>query len=182
MEELKRQLLSQGDVIFVLQGDGLNRAPYAAELFKKGLAPLVAIVGNATDRAYGSFASAEVRDEMIRLGVPKEAILFEEVAPHTRSEADRAMQLAREMGWKKILILTSPHHQYRAFLTFLKAMKDAAEELELINAVASLSMAEETPWGKREDLLVHEFAKIGEYREKGDVASYEDGIAYLKHI
>lgn len=169
-----------GDVIFVLQGDGIFRAGHAAELFQKRSAPLIAIVGNADRRSYGSFPSGEVRDEMIRLGVPAGAILFEETSPHTRAEAERAMELAREKGWKTILILTSPHHQYRAFLTFLKAMRDAGMELSLVNAAAPLSMDKPTPWGTRRELLIREFDKIDEYRKEGDIASYEEGIRYLR--
>src|SRR3989344_1222443 len=39
---------------------------------------------------------------------------------------------------------------------------------------------EQTPRGARGRLLDEEFAKIDEYQKKGDVASYEDGIAYLE--
>ncbi len=177
---LDAQPLSKGDVIFVLQGDGLFRAPYAAELFKKGYAPLVGIVGNDTRREYGSFPSTEVREELLKRGVPATAVYLEEVAPHTKAEAKRAMELAREKSWKTMLILTSPHHHCRAFLTFLKAMRDARMELSLVNAVAPLSMDESTPWGTRRELLAREFDKIEEYRKQGDVASFEEGIAYLK--
>lgn len=177
---LSKKKLAKGDVIFVLQGDGLNRAPYAAELYKREFAPLVAIVGNDTRREYGSFPSTEVREELFKSGVPFEAIYLEEVAPHTRAEAVRAMELALKNNWKTILIVTSPHHQYRAFLSFLKAMRDARLDLTLVNAPADLSTREKTPWGRRSDLLEQEFARITEYQQKGDVASYEDGIAYLQ--
>jgi uncharacterized SAM-binding protein YcdF (DUF218 family) len=179
---LQKQPLKQGDVIFVLQGDGVNRAAHAAKLFREGSAPLVAIVGSANNRAYGSFPSGAVRDEMLHLGIPESAILFEEIAPHTLAEAKQAMQLAQEKGWKTILVLTSPHHQYRAFLTFLKAMRDADMHVELVNAVAPLSMTEENPWGRRADLMEKEFDKIVEYQKQGDVASYDDGIKYLKSL
>src|SRR4051812_19064045 len=103
-EDFQKLLLKQSflksDVIFVLQGDGLFRAQHAVDLFKTGYAPVVAIVGGANDRSYGSFPSREVRDELILLGVPKEKIIFEETAPHTRAEADRAMELAKDGGWK----------------------------------------------------------------------------------
>lgn len=177
---LAAQQPGTGDVIFVLQGDGIFRAGHATELFKKRSASLIAIVGNADRRSYGSFPSGEVRDEMVRLGVPAGAILFEETAPHTRAEAERAMGLAREKGWKTVLIVTSPHHQYRAFLTFLKAMRDAGMELSLVNAVAPLRWDEPLSWGTRRELLAQEFDKIDEYRKEGDVASYEEGIRYLQ--
>ncbi len=177
---LSKQQLVKGDVLFVLQGDGLYRAPHSASLFKRGFAPLVAIVGNDTRREYGSFGSDEVRDEMIERGVPEESIHLEQVGSNTKAEAERAMILAKEKGWKTILVVTSPHHQYRAFLTFLKAIQNARLDVNLVNAAADLSMTESTPWGRRADLLEQEFARIAEYQKKGDVASYEDGIKYLR--
>lgn len=179
-ELLEGQPLQKGDVIFVMQGDGLHRAPHAVELYKVGFAPLVAIVGSANDRSYGSFPSGEVRDEMTRLGLPPSALHFEEVGPHTLGEARRAMELAKEKGWATILIVTSPHHQYRAFLTFLSAMKKSRLSLALINACAPLSWEEQLPWGKRSDLLKDEFRKIEEYGAKGDIATYEEGVEYLR--
>lgn len=181
IELLGRQPLSKGDVAFVMQGDGLFRAAYAVELVRDGYAPVAALVGSANDRSYGSYPSAEVRDEMIRLGLSRDKILFENtVGAHTHAEAVRAMELAREKHWKTILIVTSPHHQYRTFLTFLQAMRDAHLDLSLVNAPAPLSMTEETPWGRRADLVEREFDKITEYQAKGDVAAYKEGTDYLE--
>lgn len=183
MRALEAQPIMKGEVIFLLQGDGLFRAPRAVELWKTGFAPMIAIVGSADNRAYGSIPSREVRDEMTRLGAPSSIILFEDaVGAHTRAEADRAMELAKERDWKTILIVTSPHHQYRAFLTLLRAMQDAKLDLVLVNAVAPLSWTDETPWGKRVDLLQQEFDRISQYQKKDDVASYKDGIAYLTSL
>ena len=179
---LGKQELRKGDVIFVMQGDGLFRAPHAVELYTKGLAPQVAIVGSANDRSYGSFPSSEVRDEMIRLGMERDSIHFEDSAPHTKAEAERAIALAKERGWKTILIVTSPHHQYRAFLTFLKSMRDAGLDLSLVNAVAPLSWDDPTSWGTRREWLPKEFDKIAKYQENGDVASWEEGAQYLQKI
>lgn len=176
---LSSQRTSSGDVIFVLQGDGIFRAARAVELFKSGAAPAVSIVGAADNPAYGSLPSELVRDEMLRLGLPRRALFFEKSAAHTRAEAECAFRLAIELGWKNIIIVTSPHHQYRAFLTFLKAMNDAGLDLELVNAPARLSWTEQTPWGRRVDLLAQEFDRITKYQGKGDVASYKEGAAYL---
>ena len=63
-----KQPLAKGDVIFVLQGDGLYRAPHVATLYKEKYAPMCAIVGGADNRPYGSYPSSEVRDEMLAVG------------------------------------------------------------------------------------------------------------------
>ncbi len=179
---LHTQALQKGDVIFVMQGDGLSRAEHATALLKDGFAGTASIVGSADNRSYGSFPSREIRDEMIRLGAPEETIFCEEkMGAHTRAEAERAIQIAKEKNWKTILIVTSPHHQYRTFLTYLKAMKDAECDLVLVNAPAPLSWFEQNSWGRRVDFLCKEFDKIDEYQKKGDVASYQDGILYLEN-
>ena len=176
---VENQQLCDADVIALLQGDGLNRVPHAADLWTRGLAPVIAVVGGANDPAYGSTPSVQIKNALLKRGVPAKAVLFEETGMHTRGEADRIVSLAAEHGWKRILIVTSPHHQYRAFLTFLKAMRDAGLSLDLTNAPAPLSWEEETPQGTRRSLLQGEWERIARYQEKGDVATFADGVSYL---
>lgn len=170
----------KSDVIFLAEGDGLNRVPHAANLYREGYAPLIAIVGGDTRREYGSFLSHELKEKLIEVGIPESAIYMEETSPNTKAEADRMMVLAKERGWKSILIVTSPHHQYRTFLTFLKSMNVVGLDLALRNSPAPLSWTEENPWGRRIDLLEGEWERIRTYQEKGDVASYEEGIDFLE--
>jgi|SRR3989338_679521 len=177
---IEKDVPRTADVIFLLQGDGLNRVPFAADLFAKGYAPIVAIVGSDTRRDYGSFPGTEIREALLECGVPSSSIHLEEIAPHTKAEAVRAMELAKERKWRTILIVTSPHHQYRAFLTFLQSMKDAGLSLTLVNVCAPLSWEEDTPWGQRKDHLEVELQKIRDYGLRGDVATYEEGLEYLK--
>ncbi|MFA6279123.1 MAG: YdcF family protein [Candidatus Paceibacterota bacterium] len=178
---LSNQPLLHADAIVLLQGDGLSRVPHAAELFHKGYAPVIVLVGKADDLAYGSVPSRELKAELHALKVPKEAVIFEETAAHTRAEAERSLTLAKENDWKSLLIVSSPHHQYRAFLTFLKAMRDAGMSLILHNAPArELPWFLRNPWGRRSDLLTQEFERIARYQEMAHVASFADGILYLE--
>jgi uncharacterized SAM-binding protein YcdF (DUF218 family) len=175
---LEAQKPEKVDVIVLLEGDGLNRIPHTTSLWKEGYAPLIATFGNDTRREYGSYI--EVKDALLESGIPESAIHAERVSPNTKAEADRAVTFASERGYKTMLVVTSPHHQYRAFLTFLKSMKDADANLVLINAPAPLSWTEENPWGRRIDLLEDEWTRIDTYQEKGDVASFAEGIEYLE--
>jgi uncharacterized SAM-binding protein YcdF (DUF218 family) len=177
---LSGQPLTAGDVIFLLVGDGLYRVPHAARLYKEGYAPGIAITGDDDRRDYGSFPASEMVAELKRNGVPGSAIHVRADAPHTRAEAESFLRLARETGWKTALLTTSPHHQYRAFLTFVKAMSDLDIQLTLVNSPAPLSLTEKTPWGTRGGLQAGETRRIMEYGLKGDVASFSDGIAYLQ--
>ncbi len=170
----------RADAIMLMQGDGHYRAPFAAQLFHMELAPRIVLVGGAVDRDYGSYPSAELRTILLDAGVPENSVVYEETALNTRQEAERAIALARENGWKSLLIVTSPHHQYRVFLTFLQVMRDAKVELVLSIAPAPLPWFETTPWGRRFDLLKGELERIAKYQEVGDVAPYADGIDYLQ--
>lgn len=177
---VEKDVPRKADCVFLLEGDGYNRVPYAAHLYFEGFAPLIATVGNDVRREYGSFPSGELKQKLLELHIPESAILCEEVAPHTKAEAERAMELARERGWKTILITTSPHHQYRAFLTFLRAMQKAELDLILVNTCAPLSLDEQNPWGTRRDLTQSEMEKIEQYQSTGDVASFDEGLQYLE--
>jgi uncharacterized SAM-binding protein YcdF (DUF218 family) len=180
MAFVSREDPCKADVIFLAQGDGLHRVAHAAKLHLDGFAPLIAAVGGDTRREYGSFLSGELKKKLLELGVRDSALFVEESAMHTKAEADRITELAREHGWKTILIVTSPHHQYRTFLTFLRSMNQAGLDLDVRNTPAPLSWFSVQSWGRRADLLESEMKKISTYQEKGDVASYEEGIAYLE--
>jgi uncharacterized SAM-binding protein YcdF (DUF218 family) len=179
--QLANQPLRKGGVLVLLQGDGYSRVPYAAQLYADGFAPVIVIVGGDTRREYGSYPSSELRTRLVDAGVPADAIVFEETAEHTRAEAERVVTLAKEHGWKNLIIITSPHHMYRAYLTFLKAMHDASTELTLQPApVRDLPWYVSMPWGKRSELLPPELERIEVYGAKGDVASYSEGLACLE--
>ena len=180
--ELAHQPLVGGDVIVLLQGDGNNRVAYAAELYAHGQASSVVLVGGDTRTQYGSYPGSGLREQLLVAGVPAEAIIFEETAQHTRAEAVRVIELAKERGWKSLLIVTSPHHMYRAFLTFLKAMQDAGLELILQPApVRDLPWHANERWGMRIEVFGPELERIETYGLQGDVASYAVGLTYLRN-
>lgn len=177
---LGNQFQGKADVLFLAAGDGNNRVPYVAKLYTDGFAPHIAIVSNDTRYDYGSSTSSDLAAELIKHGVPEDALYTEETADNSKSESVRMTELAKEKGWKKILLVTSPHHQYRVFLTWLQSMRDAGLELILINAPAPLPWFANNPWGRRIDLLEDEMKRIEEYQRGGDVASFADGVAYLE--
>ncbi len=109
-------------------------------------------------------------------------LLQKELAPlmfmsfdlNTREEAIRALRIAHKLSWTSILLVTSPYHKYRSFLTFLKVMRDNKMVVSLISAPVSMPMDTER--------LVQELDKITYYQEKGDIASYADGVSYLAYM
>ena len=173
--------LVKADAIVILEGDGMNRIPEGARLYTEGWAPLVVITGGDRSRPEHCFPASEMKPALVAAGVPEKHVLIEEISQNTREQAVEMMNLAKERGWKRMIIVASHYHQYRAHLTFLKAMRESGQELFLINAPArDLPWFKDEPQGKRVDLLAGEFGRIEEYRAKGHIASYEEGIEYLQ--
>ncbi len=169
--------LKKADAIVLLTGDGLFRVPEAAKLFKEQWAPVIVISGNIHRP---EFFAVEAKEKLLSTGIPEAMIIMEDESLHTRDQAVRVIRMADQSKWHRILLVASAYHQYRAFLTFLKARAEAGSALEITNAPArGLSWTEENPWGRRIDLLDAEFKKIEEYRALGHVATFAEGIEYL---
>ncbi len=173
--------LQKADAIIILEGDALTRIPEGARLYKEGWAPLVVISGGMNNPPH-SIPAREMLPHLLAFDVPKEAVVLDEKSQHTWDQATVLTQWAQERGWKKMIIVASHYHQYRAFLTFLKAIRESGQHVVLINAPAR-----ELPWfdasdpqGRRADLLEGEFERIEAYRQKGNVASFEEALAYLE--
>ncbi len=163
------------DAIILLEGDGLARIPKAEQLYGDHLAPLVVISGGIDAKP----RSIPAREMLAASGMPHGAVLLEEASRNTREQAVAIMRLAREHGWGSLIIVGSDYHQYRAFLTFLQAMREASLSLSLYNAPAHLPWFEELGFGKPIALLEGEFERIEQYRLSGHIASYEDAIDYF---
>lgn len=169
------------DALVLFQGDGYARVPYVIELFKRGAGRTVILVGGADNHAYGSYPSRELYDRLLAGGVPAGAIVFEPTALHTRAEIDRAIEIAGGKGFRSLLLVSSPYHMYRIILSFVAAMRTCDHAIVGWPAsIRSLPLFEANPWGVRADLYDREFQRIETYQAKGDVASFSEGLAYLR--
>ncbi len=176
---ISNERLQKADVIVLLEGDGLNRVKPAADLYLQGWADTIVVSGGIYTPDYGSYPSEYLIPELIKSGVPSEKIVIEGKSKHTREQAEEVLELARNNGWKKIILVASPHHQPRAFLTFLKVMNEKNLKLQIINAPArELPWFEETGWGRRISLIDSEFEKIEKYIALGQMATFEEAIDY----
>jgi len=178
--------LLRADASVVLCGeDAEERAKIAVQILKTGGAPFIVLSGGRQDppRIVGAKALAGV---VYGMGIAPDRVLVENESQHTRQQADAVVNMAIRESWHRLLLVASPYHQYRAFLTFVQALKDrkADEAIQVINVPAS-----QLPWGKapngmtqtRLELLSVEFDKIDDYGTTRDVASYADGLSYLSY-
>ncbi len=121
--------LVASDAIVVLGGwispsgmlslESLRRTNRGIELYRRGLAPVLILLGGSTG---GGPTEAEVRAAQARLhGIPAEAILTETRARTTREEAARVKALLEPRGVRTVLLVTNAGHLARARPLFERA-------------------------------------------------------------
>lgn len=173
--------LSMSDAIILLEGDGFDRFRKAVSLYKQGKAPKIVFSGNITDYDYGSFPFAEVLPRMLEEGVPEDDIIHEDKSLNTREQAVEVVRMAQERGWKKLILVASHEHQYRAYLTFLREVLDSKSGITLYNAPArNLDWFVDKGWGTRFERLEAEILRIEKYTEMGHLANAQEVIDYQK--
>ena len=177
--------LMQADAIVVLAGeDAEPRVACALELFAQRAAPTVVITGGL-NRPPRIHDAKFIRAKLVGSGISPTRMIVDTEAMHTQAQAANVAKLCAEKGWKRLLVVASPYHIYRAFLTFVQALKDAKldETVRVVMVPASQSRWFVKPEGcdlTRWELLPGELAKIDEYGAKGHVASAEDAAEYVR--
>ena len=173
--------IQRGDAIVVLTGDGTARLATAAQLLMQDAAPLIVISGGLHKPPYSLTADA-MKGALMGFGIAPDRIRVDMEAMNTAESAVNVADTAKAEHWTSVLLVTSPDHQYRAFLTFLAALMYAGleETVRLVNIPCSNLRWSETPAGRdrsRLDLLAEEFEKCDAYAR--DVALFADGVRYL---
>jgi uncharacterized SAM-binding protein YcdF (DUF218 family) len=125
--------LARADAIAILGGgvrkDGvlgdqtLRRLIYGLRLFRQGYAPVVILTGgNPLDPSSPeSEAMARVASELGLLGP---AFIVETRAARTVDQARAIADIARQRGFKSVILVTSPTHVYRAYQAMRKTGVD----------------------------------------------------------
>lgn len=172
MERLLEEKPEAADAIVWLQGDQLDRGPKVWELFTAGFAPTIVITGNNVLVGKGCRLGEndapllDLTTFLTDRGVPNEAIVVDDSAMNTIEQAKHIVALARAHGWQKILLVTSPYHQARAYLTFEKIKREAGSALTVVNQPVTDLSWDARPSGRDKmahELLTDEERKISSY-------------------
>lgn len=173
--------VKQADVIVCLEGDEYLRPEKSVELFQQKMAPLILISGGVRGGEPFSIPPEKIEKYLLDKGMKKNNILIESVSQHTRGQAEEVMKIVKERQWKSIILVASAFHQPRAFLTFLKAMKEQNLMIKVFNAPALHSwFTPSSVQSTRMELLQKEIEKIEEYQKKGHVATLQEAFEYQK--
>jgi uncharacterized SAM-binding protein YcdF (DUF218 family) len=177
--------LLKADAIVVLSGDGEGRLNFACGMLQQGGAQHLVLSGGV-DKPPFALTAHDLARKAIDRGVAPDRLCLEAASKNTREQAVNVVAMAAEREWGRLLLVASPFHAWRAFLTFVQALTDAGlrERVHLINAPASQLKWWAVPDGRDMDrlgLLNQELEKIEAYRALGHVASWAEGLAYLAH-
>lgn len=173
--------LVHSDAAILLEGDGFFRFQKAVDLYKKGIVDRIVFSGNILDRDYGSFPYEEVAPFILGQGVPEKDLIHEDKSLHTRQQAVEVVRMAMARGWKRLALVASHEHQYRAYLTFLREVLDTGSGILLYNApVRNLNWFVDSGWGIRFDRLQAEFERIEKYGAMGHLATAREVIDYQR--
>lgn len=176
--------LLPGDALIVPAGDGMVRVEVAEEILRQRAAEVVIVTGGLTDAAPYALHADDLARALIGRGLDPKRITKDADSMHTKDQADFVVSQAIRHRWERILIAVSPYHAPRLFLTFLRALLDAGLgdrlQMLIVPAYGSWFRKPEGSEETRYELMAGEFEKIQRYGEMGHVATYEEGLAYLK--
>lgn len=173
--------LTKSDAAILLEGDGYFRFQKAVELYKSGMVSKIVFSGNIIDKDYGSYPYEEIKPYILEGGVAEDDLIHEDKSLHTRQQAVEIVKMAMEHGWKKLALVASHEHQYRAYLTFLREVLDTDSGIILYNSpVRNLNWFIDSGWGTRFDRLSAEFERIERYSAMGHLATAQEVVEYQK--
>jgi uncharacterized SAM-binding protein YcdF (DUF218 family) len=110
--------LVRSDAIVAISGGETNsRTMEAIKLYKEGWAPKLIFSGAAQDTSGPSNARA-MENIALANGVPQSAIYIDETAANTAQNAQGVAAIIHDRDIASIILVTSPYHQRRAFITF----------------------------------------------------------------
>jgi uncharacterized SAM-binding protein YcdF (DUF218 family) len=107
----------------------------AAELVKEGLTGEVVFTGGYS--ASGPTEAVTMREYWLKSGGCYTNFVSDRVSTNTRMSALQSVWIAKELGWKKLLVVTQQLHARRVRATFRKVAKNYGIEVEVVKAWSS---------------------------------------------
>jgi len=111
-----------------------------------------------------------MRNQAVQIGVPPEVIFVEPEALHTRENAEHVLCILGKHDMHRVILVTSPFHQLRTYLTFAKVFQPYG--INIINYYADTGEWHPATWflyAEHRKLVKSEIERIKKYREKGDL-------------
>jgi len=159
--------LDRADAIVVVAGGTPRREEAGAKLYREGLAPELVLSNQFTpDRVRDLIAlgarrfdyQGEARIVLEKHGVPARAIVaLPSPVKTTEAELKVVGEAARARGWRRVILVTSPHHSRRVKLVW---RREAPSDIEgLVRLVPGDEFLDGDWWRKRRqaEAVLHEY-------------------------
>lgn len=166
--------LEKADMIFVLNGDYDTRPFYSSDLYKQGLAPIVAIAqteSSPSERLGLVDNPTDIAVEVMKLrGVPADKVLvlnLDEPVTSTFDEARALRQYVEANRIQSVIMVTSAFHTRRSRWIFERELEGVQVKLEV--AGAPYNNFDAGNWWQYEEGLINlnnEYIKLIFYKIK----------------
>lgn len=151
--------LTKPDVIIVISGSN-DRVEHAINLYKGEFASKMILSGAAKKGPVSNAKAMQI--EASKAGVLNDDIILEEKATSTYENAIFTKEIIKSQGFHKIILVTSPYHQRRAYETFRYVLRDLG--VQILNSPSSdeSSWKADSWWYSKEDskMTKNELLKI----------------------
>lgn len=135
------RLVSADAIVVISGGETDERVAEGVQLFNHNLAPVMIMSGAARDA--GPSNAEAMKQIAIRQGVSEDKIIIEENAQDTIGNAKYVKDLIEQNKIQSIILVTSPYHQRRAYITFHQYLGD---QFTIINHSSADSAWRKNGW------------------------------------
>lgn len=161
----------KSDIIVCLAGNNVERGLAAADAYRKGLAPKILLTREELPDGYNLLRDKGVEYPetidllekiLVGLGVPRsDLIITDEPVKSTLDEATLVKGVVEREGFRSLLIITSPTHSRRSWITFRKVIQKDNVRILMMPSPYSDFRAEDW-WKKRKYLreVIVEYEKL----------------------
>jgi uncharacterized SAM-binding protein YcdF (DUF218 family) len=140
--------LKPADVIVVIPGSETEYSvAHGAKLFKEGWARKDKIILSGGNATWKYTWSSLMKEQVISLGVPANAIFLEEKSSSTKENAIFTKEIIKKHRYTSLILVTAPYHSKRANKIFRKIM---GNEIKVLSAPSEESRFQFKDWWKRE--------------------------------
>jgi uncharacterized SAM-binding protein YcdF (DUF218 family) len=167
----------KSDLIICLAGGNVDRGLAVADAYKKGLAPRIFMAREVPpdgyallkERGVGYPESVDLMMNLLEgLGIPRSAFLTSERSSEsTFDEATLVRELVKKSDYNSLIIITTPYHCRRVWLTFRKVFEES--DVRMLMLPSPYSDFKPADWWKKRRYLrevIIEYQKLIYYKLK----------------
>lgn len=148
------------------------------------------LISDCTPKS-GYIGVTACRQAMIASGIPGGVIEEVPMEPtevlHTLIESQKVVRFAKAQGYRRLIVVSSPFHQERAFMTMVTAALREYPSLKLYSVPGApqpwdevVTHSQGTLHGTRAELIAEEQKRIDRYTAQGDLLCRETILEYLR--